>query len=63
MGPGHKNFKFSQMTLLEAKGDREPLTLDQNETAHFSCGPVQLIWLEFYMGFWMAYVSLALSCI
>ena len=52
MGPGHENFfKFSQMTLLEAKADREPLTLDQNETAHFSCGPVPLTWLEFYMGF------------
>ena len=52
MGPGHENFfKFSQMTLLEAKADREPLTLDQNETAHFSRGPVPLTWLEFYMGF------------
>lgn len=51
-GPRHQNFfMFPQMTLIEAKGDREPLALDQSDTAHFSCGPVQLNWMEFYMGY------------
>lgn len=50
VGSGHQNFlKFSQMILTEAKAERVPLALGSNDTSQFSCGPVLLIYMEFYV--------------